>query len=136
MLPVDASQVAYLYQRLLEADPHEVVVIRDALLDHKADLTKPLWTLLENPRSNAGERFRAACALASFAPDDALWQKVSGDVAATLVTQKPFTLGQWTDALKGAGKWLIPPLADILVDEKRNLSEKALIASVYVMIVN
>ena len=69
--------------------------------------------------------------MAVFAPDDARWEKVSGDVAATLVIQKPFVIGQWTDALKGVGTWLIPPLADFLVDEKRSVSERGLIASVY-----
>jgi hypothetical protein len=45
LLPVDAGQVAYLHKRLLKAEPQEVVVIREALLGHKADLTKQLWTL-------------------------------------------------------------------------------------------
>src|SRR5262249_29524409 len=75
--------------------------------------------------------FRAGCALAVFAPDDPRWGKVSGDVAATLVFQKPFVIAQWTEALKGAGRWLIPPLADLLVDEKRSVSERGLIATVY-----
>jgi formylglycine-generating enzyme required for sulfatase activity len=38
---------------------------------------------------------------------------------------------QWTDALKGIGRWLIPPLADFVVDEKRGPSERGLIASIY-----
>ena len=87
--------------------------------------------MLENPKNDQDQRFRAACALAAFAPDDPRWEKVSGDVAATLVIQKPFVIAQWTDALKGVGRWLIPPLADFLVDEKRSVSERGLIASVY-----
>ena len=31
LLPTDPSQVDYLYGRLLDAEPHEVPVIRDAL---------------------------------------------------------------------------------------------------------
>ena len=131
LLPVDSGQVDYLYERLLKGEPQEVVVIREALLGHKADLTERLWTLLENPKNDQDQRLRAACALAVFAPDDPRWEKVSGDVAATLVIQKPFVIAQWTDALKGVGRWLIPPLADFLVDEKRSVSERGLIASVY-----
>jgi eukaryotic-like serine/threonine-protein kinase len=131
LLPVDSEQVDYLYQRLLKTEPQEVVVIRAALFDHKQDLTERLWTLLENPKNDQDQRFRAASALSVFAPDDPRWEKVAGDVAATLVIQKPFVLAQWTDALRGAGKWLIPPLVEILVDEKRSVSERGLIASVY-----
>ena len=131
LLPVDSGQVEYLYGRLLEGDPQEVVVIREALLYHKADLTERLWTLLEDPKNDQDQRFHAASALAAFAPDDPRWEKVCPDVAATLVIQKPFVIAQWTEALKGVGHWLIPPLADFLVDEKRSVSERGLIATVY-----
>ena len=131
LLRVDPGQVDYLYQRLGKAEPQEVMVIRDSLLDHKADLTKPLWAVLENPRNDQGERFRAACALSVFAPDDLRWDKVRADVAAALVNQEPFVIPQWAEALKGVGRQLIPPLADFLVDEKRSLSAKGLIAKVY-----
>ena len=114
LLPVDSGQVEYLYGRLLKGEPQEVVVIREALSATRQDLTERLWTLLENPKNDQDQRFRAACALAAFAPDDPRWEKVSGDVAATLVIQKPFVIAQWTEALKGVGRWLIPPLADFL----------------------
>ena len=131
LVPVDAGQVDYLYERLLEGEPQEVVVIREALFDHKADLTERLWTLLENPKNDQGQRLRAACALSVFAPDDRRWEKAGGDVAATLVIQKPFVVAQWTEALKGVRRWLIPQLAHFLVDEKRSVSERGLIATVY-----
>jgi formylglycine-generating enzyme required for sulfatase activity len=131
LLPVDSGQVEYLYGRLLQGQPQEVVVIREALSDHKQDLTERLWLLLENPKKDQDQRFRAACALAAFAPDDPRWEKVGDDVAATLVVQKPFVIAQWADALKGVGHWLLPPLADFLVDEKRSVSDRGLIATVY-----
>jgi hypothetical protein len=123
---VDSGQVEYLYGRLLKAQPQEVIVIREALFDHQQDLTERLWILLGNPQQDQDQRLRAACALAAFAPDNPRWEKVSGDVAAALVAQKPFGIAQWIDALKGAGKWLLPTLADFLVDEKRSVSERGL----------
>jgi hypothetical protein len=123
--------VEYLYGRLLKGEPQEVVVIREALSGYKADLTERLWALLEDRKGHPGQRFRAACALAVFAPGEARWEKVSSDVAAELVIQKPSVIGQWRDALKGAGKWLLPPLASFLVDEKRSVGERGLIASVH-----
>ena len=126
LLPVDSGQVDYLYRRLLKAPPQEVMVIREALSGHKQELTDRLWTLLENPKNDQDQRFLAGCALATFGPE-----KASSDVAATLVIQKPFVIAQWTDALKGAEKWLIVPLADFLTDEKRSVSERGLIATIY-----
>jgi serine/threonine protein kinase/formylglycine-generating enzyme required for sulfatase activity len=131
LLPADPGQVEYLYRRLLKGQPHEVTVIREAFWDHKQDLTERLWLLLEDPKKDQDKRFRAACALAAFAPDDPRWKKASPDVAATLVIQKPLVIAQWTEALKGVGKWLVPQLADFLVDEKRSISERGLIITVY-----
>jgi serine/threonine protein kinase/formylglycine-generating enzyme required for sulfatase activity len=131
LLPVDSEQVEYLYGRLLKGDPHEVMVIREGLLAYKADLTERLWTLLEDPKNDQDQRFRASCALSVFSPDDARWAKASGGVAETLVNQEPLVIAQWTAALKGAGRWLIPPFADFLVDENRSVSAKGLIAKVY-----
>jgi serine/threonine protein kinase/formylglycine-generating enzyme required for sulfatase activity len=131
LLPADAGQVGYLYERLLKGQPQEVVVIRQALSDHEGNLTDRLWGLLEDSKADQGPRLRAACALAAFAPDDARWERVKGDVAATLAAQKPFEIARWTEALKGVGPRLLPPLADFLVDEKRSLSDRALMAPVY-----
>ena len=131
LLPVDSGQVDYLYGRLLQGQSQEVIVIREALSDHKQVLIERLWALLENPRNDQDQRFRAACALAFFSPDDPRWEKASPNVAATLFIQKPFVVAQWVDALKGVEKWLLPSLADFLVDENRSVSERSLIINVY-----
>ncbi len=131
LLPVDDGQVEYLTQRLLTGDPSIVVVIREALAGHKAELTERLWDVLTNNNNDQDWRLRAASALSAFTPDDPRWEQVGRDVAATLVVQKPFVLAPWTNALHGAGRWLIPPLAEFLVDESRGLSERGRIASVY-----
>ena len=62
LLAVDTEQVKYLKSRLLQGDPEEVLSIRQALFDHRHDLTAGLWELLEDAASNSDERFRAACA--------------------------------------------------------------------------
>ena len=131
LLPVDSGQADYLYGRLLQGSPQEVVVIREALSGRKQDIEGRLWSLLQDPTRDQDQRLRAACALAAFAPDDPRWERVGGDVAATLVVQKPFVIAEWADALKGVGGRLTPALADFLADEKRGVSERGLIASVY-----
>jgi hypothetical protein len=101
------------------------------LHDHHQDLTDGLWELLENRAKDADQRFRAACALAAFAPDDARWDKVSADVAGKLVAQKPFEIARWTENLKPVANSLIPPLAAFLEDEKSSGAERGLIATIY-----
>ena len=54
LLPVDATQVDYLYGRLLDAEPHEVPVIRDALAPHKDELLDKLWAVVENAGEGQG----------------------------------------------------------------------------------
>ena len=50
LLPVDASQVDYLFNRLLSATPSELPVLRDALKPHRSTLTPKLWTTLETAK--------------------------------------------------------------------------------------
>jgi serine/threonine protein kinase/formylglycine-generating enzyme required for sulfatase activity len=131
LLPVDSGQVEYLYGRLLQAEPQEVIAIRGALLPHKAELGERLWSLLEDRKADTDVRFRAACALAGYTPDDPRWEEVSGDVAARLVLQNTFALGTWAEALQPVGPSLLPPLASFLEDENRNGSGRGVIANLY-----
>jgi hypothetical protein len=69
LLPVDGTQVTYLYDRLLDAEPHEVPVIRDALAPHKDALLDKLWAVVEKPeKGKEPQRMRAAAALAKYVP--------------------------------------------------------------------
>jgi eukaryotic-like serine/threonine-protein kinase len=131
LVPVDARQVEYLYGRLLGAEAQEVAVIRGALLPHQAEVSEGLWGILEDRRADLDRRFRAACALAAYTPDDPRWEEISGDVAARLVTRNALALGTWAEALRPVGKSLLPPLASFLEDERRNGSERSVAASVY-----
>jgi hypothetical protein len=131
LLPSDAGQVDYLLRRLLDAEPDEMLVIRAALVDHQRDLAGRLWAFVEDPASAHGQRLRAAGALAEFDPNSARWPKVAGDVAATLVTQDPFVVARWTEIMRPAGKHLLGPLTDFLLDEKRSYAERGLLAKVY-----
>ena len=76
LLPVDATQVDYLYGRLLDAEPHEVPVIRDALAPHKDELLDKLWAVVETPeKGKESQRLRAAAALAKYDPESEKWAK-------------------------------------------------------------
>jgi len=131
LLPVDRTQVEYLYNRLLNAEPQTLFVIRRSLSDHKLYLKERLWTVLENQADDGEQRFRAACALAEYAPEDRRWERVSRDTAAMLVAQNALVIAQWTDLLRPARKFLLPPLASFLEDEKRDGMERSVVANLY-----
>jgi serine/threonine protein kinase/formylglycine-generating enzyme required for sulfatase activity len=131
LLPSDAGQADYLYERMLTANLPQLLVIREALYPHRQELSERLWVLLEKPESDAGKRFRAACALARFDPSNTRWQKVAVDIAAVLALQDPFVIAGWTNALEPAAPFLSPPLAEFLEDEKRSIAERGLIAKIY-----
>jgi len=124
LLPVDASQVDYLSTRLLTATPDQVAVIVAGLADHKAGVVGRFWSVLDNANGDANQRLRAASALAAYTSKDPRWKKVGGDVAAKLVTENPFVLGGWIDALRPVSGFLAAPLADMIQAEKTNESKR------------
>jgi eukaryotic-like serine/threonine-protein kinase len=117
LLPVDSSQVQYLYERLLKAAPSQVPVIVAELADQKAEVAERLWSVLEDANRDGDQRLRAASALAQYAPGDPRWKKVGREVAAKLVTENSLVLGTWIESLRPASQFLREGLADILQDE-------------------
>ena len=120
LLPVDASQVDYLFNRLLKATPSELPVLRDALKPHRSTLTPKLWTVLESAKPGDASLLPAASALASYDPDDARWEAVGGKVAQALVSVNSVFLGPWLEALRPVRGKLTAPLATIFRDKNRS----------------
>jgi formylglycine-generating enzyme required for sulfatase activity len=133
LLPGDAGQVDFLYGRLVRErpEPAEVHAIRTLLAARQDDVTGRLWEVLADRHRDQDQRFRAACVLAAYMPEDDRWQHVGGDVAAKLVAQNPLVLGQWSELLRPVRRFLLPPLAGFLEDEQRSVSERGGIARVY-----
>jgi serine/threonine protein kinase/formylglycine-generating enzyme required for sulfatase activity len=128
LLPVDGSQVAYLYDRLLDAEPREVPVIRDALAAHKDDLLEKLWAAVEKLEiGKYPQQLRAGAALAKYDPESGRWAKCSPLVVNNLVLENPVYLGQWSEAFRPVNKSLLVPLADIFRDRSpERASERTL----------
>ncbi len=64
LLPVDATQVDYLFKRLLGATPSEFPVLRDVLATHRIALTPKLWNVLETAKPGDASLLPTAGALA------------------------------------------------------------------------
>lgn len=131
LLPSDPGQVGFLWRRLLDAQPEEFAVIRGGLAPHKDELVGLLWAELANRDRDLDVRFRAACALAAYAPDDPRWGQYSDLVAAKLVAENALVVGHWVKALRPVGGRLLPPLAALLEDEKRAPAERRTSSALY-----
>jgi formylglycine-generating enzyme required for sulfatase activity len=131
LLPSRGDEVQYLYGRLLGADPHDFPVICAALAPHRDALTESLWAKLADDQAELPQRFRAACALAAYAPDDPRWAQFSAGVTAQLLAQGPLELVQWKDALRPVAERLLPPLAAAVEEEGLSAAQRRTIAKLY-----
>jgi formylglycine-generating enzyme required for sulfatase activity len=119
LLPVDGSQVDYLYGRLLDAGPGEVSVLRDFLAAHKEALVEKLWAVVESPaKGQESQRLRAAAALAKYDPESAKWASASALVVHDLVRENAVYLLYWSEAFRPVKDSLLKPLAEIFRDPR------------------
>ena len=130
LLPVDAGQIAYLYDRLLDAEPHEVPVIADALSQHKRELLEKLWRVVENPgNGKEKQRLRGATALASFDPESDKWVKHSPGIVNDLVLENPFFLGQWAESFRPVKNSFLEPLSALFRNHSPERSDERMLAT-------
>jgi eukaryotic-like serine/threonine-protein kinase len=126
----DAGEADFLYERLLTARADDLPVIRDALTSHKEKMAPRLWGQLEGTQGDPDRRFRAACALAAYAPQDHVhWQQAGAGVANKLVTENILLVGQWKKALQPVGGELLAPLTRIFRDANRPETDRNMAAS-------
>jgi eukaryotic-like serine/threonine-protein kinase len=130
LLPVDASQVPYLKDRLLEAEPGEVAFIRDALFPHKEQLVGELWAVVESPeKGKESQRLRAAAALAQYDPESDKWAKAGVLVVHELVRHNPVYLLYWSEAFRPVRASLLAPLRDIYRDHRPEQTAERFVAT-------
>ena len=113
LLPVDENRVQYLGDQLQVVTPAQFPVVRDALLSHRNAIVEPLWTVALDSQRATQPRFQAACALATYAPDDLRWSRINALVADRLVALQASELVAWRKALRPAQAHLVAPLATI-----------------------
>jgi serine/threonine protein kinase/formylglycine-generating enzyme required for sulfatase activity len=111
---VDPAQAEYLAERLLEARPEDVLVIRATLAPRAEELAPRFWAVLAEEPPQPARRLRAAAALALFAPADGRWEDLGRNLAVYLVNEHLTTIPQWTEALSAVRGRLAGPLVDLL----------------------
>jgi serine/threonine protein kinase/formylglycine-generating enzyme required for sulfatase activity len=119
LLPTDAAQVDPLIGRLLDAEPNEVPVIREALASRKDAVRDRLWAAAMTPeRGKESQRLRAAAALAKYDPTDYRWDAIGTPLIEDLVRENALHLGTWSDAFQDVKLRLIAPLAAVFRDRR------------------
>lgn len=111
LLPVDRRQIDILFERLLSAESHEVLIIRDALTPHKDDLHDRLWSAVtQSDKHKESARLRAASALATYDPDGKQWEEVRDQIVEALVKVPADHLAIWVELLRPVRRTLLPAL--------------------------
>lgn len=121
MLAEDKSVLPFLKQRLLTVSPAQFQHVRDFLQENKEYLVKDYWEIAKQDRE-PNRRFQAACALATYAPDDPSWNdaELCGFVATYLTSVQPTELLPWRNALRPIKHHLYGPLGQIYRDVQRD----------------
>ncbi len=115
LLPDDANQVTYLIGRIGTASPEELLVLRSALEKHREEVAAQLWGSFDGDPQDTTRavRFRAACVLAGYDPENPRWNQVAPAVARHLVSENPLLIGHWAQALRPVRAALLPPLTNL-----------------------
>src|SRR5262249_6949899 len=96
----EPSRVDYLGRQLLVVDAEKFPVLRDILRPHQDEVARQLRSVLEDGNADGDVRFRAACALATYTPDDPRWETIRDEVAAKLASQNSLVASKWVVALR------------------------------------
>jgi serine/threonine protein kinase/formylglycine-generating enzyme required for sulfatase activity len=126
LLPVDESQVDYLYSRFLDAQPYEVPVVREVLVPHRDRLIDKLWVVAKSPENGKeSQRLRAAAALAKYDPESQKWDEVQENVGSDLVSVPSVYLLPWMNSLRPVRVKIIPQLSAIFRNPNRRATERS-----------
>ena len=125
LVGAEQGQLTYLCDRLLTAEPGELLVIRAALVPHRDALAAAMWLTAENPATDKDRRFRAYCALAVLDPASPRWTGAGKPAAEALAAENPLLAVTWAEALRPVRKELLPGLLAVFHDRQRALGAVA-----------
>jgi serine/threonine protein kinase/formylglycine-generating enzyme required for sulfatase activity len=125
LLPTDPTQLGYLKDRLLNAEPEQVETIRALLANSKDEIVGDLWRVTENPNKGQEKQLlQAASALAVYdAGNDAKWTAIVSRVVDALVNENSLRVAVWIKTLKPTRRYLIKPLGIVYRSKAEDRSQ-------------
>ena len=114
----DVSVVEFLGQRLVTVAPRQFELLHNILKPHQSTLIEGYWQIVGQREGQEPQRFQAACALASFDPENKQWENEAliEEIAQNLVRVLPSHLATWRNALSPIKSKLTGPLMKIYAD--------------------
>ncbi len=115
ILPQDETVLPFLKERLQRIPASQFAPVLKLLSEHKASFAEDYWGISTDAQEKPDRRFHAACALATFSPNDSRWQdqEFADFVASHLVEVLPSELLPWRSALRPVKHRLTDALASI-----------------------
>jgi len=139
-LPPQLADEKILREGMMTAAPAEFSTVRDAYrrVAKSQSMISDLWVLLQDPQITEDRRFRAALALADFAPPsetspDEKWQVVSKFVSNQLLAEirsNPGAYEPWIRETRPLRNLLRPALEDLFLDKDSSPENRAETAAV------
>ncbi len=127
ILPVDQTELDNLRDSLMVwKSPARFTVVRDSLLPYKERVAEPLWIAALDPQREMQQRFQAACALATYAPDDKRWSQINALISNHLVTLEASDHVAFREVLRPAKGQLIESLGKIYRDPNQEKTSRRL----------
>lgn len=140
LLPVDAAQAGLLISPLLDADPDDFLVIREALRRYgdRPALAQHCRAVLLDEREVTDHRLRAGMALAGLlgdrsAPEDAALSAKADSLADRFVDDllsHPDRYNDWLEAMRPARALLVPPLEKVFRNAGRSDGARSFAATI------
>ncbi|MFL5328739.1 MAG: protein kinase domain-containing protein [Gemmataceae bacterium] len=130
-LPSDSSLKGEIFEYMLQAGAEDFKPLCIALQDHWPELNARLEKELTPENPDRSRRFRAACALASFAPKHKEWNTLARPVTESLVVENPLVIHFWEDSLMPVGGDILKPLANMLDNGELENKQRQLISQLY-----
>ncbi len=131
LLRWDPALAQEVYESMLNARAQDFALIRGELAPYSQEFIAALWTKLADKSADPDQRFRAACALATYAPEDPSWAEHGPFLVSKLATEDALSLKDWKDALDPIGRRLHPALAIALEEGGENAARQRRLVELY-----
>jgi formylglycine-generating enzyme required for sulfatase activity len=108
------ERARFLRERLREAEPEELALLRDALLAHPEHAGREeLWEVVFDGNEKPRARLRSACVLTGLDPDADGWDDAAPALARALLDEDRSALPRWLDLLGPVLPKVVPTLTEV-----------------------
>ncbi len=124
LLPADSQQLTPLFEEMARAGAQSFALIRLAVMPYSQELAPKLWTIIDEKRSTAEQRFRAACVLARLDRRNPRWRGLSTEMSQVIVSKSEKDVQAWGGMFYPVRDSFIPQLRRIRSDGTSQVNQR------------